>query len=103
MAPAMGSSESMVPTVQPSALLAMNSGAGGMTMGRSPAAPAATKPTSEVTISPVDQRQPRARHTGGVSATTASQAAISSAAKGGTPTSGSARFNAPNMETRKKT
>ena len=71
-------------------------------MGRSPAAAATTRPTSEVTVTPLRQRHPRARHTAGVRATTASHAAISSAANGGTPISGSARFSAPNIATRKK-
>src|SRR4051812_39699280 len=101
MAPAIGSSDSIVPTVQPSALVARNSGAGGITIGRRAAAPATISPTTAVTASPLDQRQPRARQTDGVSATTASQAAISSAQNGGTPMSGRARLSAPNIDTRK--
>ena len=103
MEPAIGSSESIVPTVQPRLLLARKSGAGGMTIGRNAAALATTRPTSAVTTSPVRHRHARARHTAGVSASTASHAEISSAQKGGTPTSGSARLSAPKIDTRKKT
>jgi hypothetical protein len=72
-------------------------------MHQRPTATAAASPVKVVTTIEVSQRHPRARRTDGVRPATASQAAISSAAKGGAPTSGSARFNPANIDTTKRT
>ena len=98
-----GSRESTVPTFHPSRASARKSGAGGIATRPPRATAAASMPATAVTASPRDHRHPLARQTAGVRATTATQAAIPSAATGGRPISGSARLSAPNSETRKKT